>query len=187
MEAAAAPPNAPGAGEGQSAATPAGVGGWAAVLESRPSKLRRAAASGPAPAPAAPGPAASVPPPAGTAGSAIVDAPHHEAANRQPRASRRQPGYSSLMSWQRLRLDVRKGAPLRLIPMAEVEQHCTLDDAWTVFRSKVYAISEYCNYHPGGADVLRSAAGKDCTSLFERYHRWVNGEALLGKWCARKY
>ena len=44
---------------------------------------------------------------------------------------------------------------------------------------KVYDFTAYCDYHPGGAQVLEEAAGKDCTLLFEQYHRWINGDALL--------
>ena len=73
------------------------------------------------------------------------------------------------MAWNALPVDVRGGSPLRLITMAEVREHRSLeDDAWTVFRGKVYQLSPYVPYHPGGAEMLRAAAGKDCTALFEQ-------------------
>jgi cytochrome b involved in lipid metabolism len=53
-----------------------------------------------------------------------------------------------------------------MIPIAEVKEHCTEEDAWTVLRGRVYNISPYIRFHPGGRDMLMKGAGKDCTSLF---------------------
>ena len=52
-------------------------------------------------------------------------------------------------------------------------------DAWTVLNGKVYDISLYADYHPGGAEKLFLGAGKDCTKLFNQFHPWVNGHAFL--------
>ncbi len=38
----------------------------------------------------------------------------------------------------------------RMIPIAEVKEHCTEEDAWTVLRGRVYNISPYIRFHPGG-------------------------------------
>lgn len=65
------------------------------------------------------------------------------------------------------------------IPMEEVKRHNTRDDAWMVLSGRVYNITPYMAFHPGGAQILMAAAGKDGTSLFQRYHPWVNGHALL--------
>lgn len=69
----------------------------------------------------------------------------------------------------------------RDIQMDEVKQHNKPDDAWMVLQGKVYNITPYLKFHPGGADILVKAAGKDGTSLFQKYHPWVNGHALLEK------
>ena len=63
--------------------------------------------------------------------------------------------------------------------MEEVKRHNTRDDAWMVLSGRVYNITPYMAFHPGGADILMAAAGKDGTALFQRYHPWVNGHALL--------
>jgi cytochrome-b5 reductase len=63
----------------------------------------------------------------------------------------------------------------------EVLQHNTAEDGWTVINGKVYNLSPYLNYHPGGAKILNTALGKDCTKLFTKYHAWVNYEMLLEK------
>eukprot|EP00878_Enallax_costatus_P007949 GHUV01008315.1.p2 GENE.GHUV01008315.1~~GHUV01008315.1.p2 ORF type:complete len:164 (+),score=30.50 GHUV01008315.1:306-797(+) len=67
----------------------------------------------------------------------------------------------------------------RDITLEEVKQHKTADDAWVVLHGKVYNITPYLKFHPGGADILVKAAGRDATSLFNKYHPWVNAHALL--------
>ncbi|KAJ0989760.1 hypothetical protein J5N97_008116 [Dioscorea zingiberensis] len=69
----------------------------------------------------------------------------------------------------------------RLISMDEVRQHKTAGTIWTVLKGRVYNISPYLKFHPGGVDMLMKAAGKDCTSLFNKYHSWVNAEFMLEK------
>lgn len=69
----------------------------------------------------------------------------------------------------------------RLIPMSEVKEHQTEGSMWTVLKGRVYNISPYMKFHPGGADILMKAVGRDCTSLFNKYHAWVNAEFLLEK------
>ncbi|KAK9138651.1 hypothetical protein Sjap_009245 [Stephania japonica] len=69
----------------------------------------------------------------------------------------------------------------RLISMDEVKQHKTGDSIWTVLKGRVYNIAPYMKFHPGGDDMLMKGAGKDCTSLFNKYHAWVNAEFLIEK------
>lgn len=61
----------------------------------------------------------------------------------------------------------------------EVYQHRTENDLWTVLDGKVYNITQYARYHPGGVKQLMLAAGADCTALFNESHRWVNGHSML--------
>lgn len=73
------------------------------------------------------------------------------------------------------------GSKLRTdITLEEVAEHSTDEDGWTILRGKVYNLSPYMKYHPGGQAILRKVLGKDCTQLFNKYHAWVNAEALLG-------
>ncbi len=58
--------------------------------------------------------------------------------------------------------------------MGEVALHCTADDAWVVLRGRVYNMTPYLRFHPGGAAVLMEVAGKDGTALFDKWHSWVN-------------
>nr|XP_043610394.1 cytochrome b5 domain-containing protein RLF [Erigeron canadensis]XP_043610395.1 cytochrome b5 domain-containing protein RLF [Erigeron canadensis] len=69
----------------------------------------------------------------------------------------------------------------RMIPLSEVKQHNTADSMWTVLKGRVYNITPYMKFHPGGVDMLMKAVGKDCTALFNKYHAWVNAEFMLEK------
>lgn len=62
-----------------------------------------------------------------------------------------------------------------------LKSHKTVDDCWTVLNGKVYNITPYLRFHPGGVDEIMKCAGKDGTSLFMKYHAWVNYERMLEK------
>lgn len=47
--------------------------------------------------------------------------------------------------------------------------------------SKVYNITPYLPYHPGGERELMKAAGRDGTKLFMEIHPWVNWDTMLGE------
>uniref|UniRef100_A0A182XLY8 Cytochrome-b5 reductase n=1 Tax=Anopheles quadriannulatus TaxID=34691 RepID=A0A182XLY8_ANOQN len=94
------------------------------------------------------------------------------------------PGHS-LMDWIRLGnsgTDL-TGTGGRIVPVshAELAKHDRAEDAWMAIRGKVYNVTRYMNFHPGGADELMRGAGKDATRLFEEVHAWVNYESLLAK------
>ncbi|KAL3421371.1 hypothetical protein PVAG01_07817 [Phlyctema vagabunda] len=52
-------------------------------------------------------------------------------------------------------------------------------DAWTTLGGKVYNITPYLPYHPGGEPELMKCAGRDGTRLFGEVHPWVNWEGML--------
>ena len=62
--------------------------------------------------------------------------------------------------------------------LADVASHTTPEDSWMAVRGKVYNVSPYLRYHPGGADTLLDAAGTDATALFQQHHAWVNEDML---------
>mmetsp|Transcript_68758 Transcript_68758/g.217462 ORF Transcript_68758/g.217462 Transcript_68758/m.217462 type:complete len:213 (+) Transcript_68758:173-811(+) len=88
-------------------------------------------------------------------------------------------GYSQ-MDWMR-KVSAMRPSGARKIALKEVRKHRTLEDAWMVLHGKVYDITPYMKFHPGGVDYLMQAAGKDGTALFDKYHRWVNAHFLLEK------
>ncbi len=54
---------------------------------------------------------------------------------------------------------------LRITP-SELKLHNKPDDAWAAFGGKVYNISPYLSYHPGGQKELMRVAGRDGSKLF---------------------
>lgn len=75
----------------------------------------------------------------------------------------------------------------RKITQHELALHHTKSDCWTVYNGKVYNVTNYIDYHPGGVAKLMLGAGQDCTQLFNKYHRWVNGHAMLSNCCIGTY
>lgn len=53
--------------------------------------------------------------------------------------------------------------------------------AWSSYQGKVYNITPYIPFHPGGEGEIRRAAGKDGSKLFMEVHPWVNWENMLGE------
>mmetsp|Transcript_14551 Transcript_14551/g.23830 ORF Transcript_14551/g.23830 Transcript_14551/m.23830 type:complete len:221 (-) Transcript_14551:190-852(-) len=75
----------------------------------------------------------------------------------------------------------RRGKPIRRsIPLSEIQQHNKPYDGWMILRGKVYNISPYLAYHPGGQEILNGCLGRDATKLFDKYHSWVNLDGLIG-------
>jgi cytochrome b involved in lipid metabolism len=62
---------------------------------------------------------------------------------------------------------------------AQVKLHNKEDDCWIILKGRVYNITTYLNYHPGGKPKLMAVAGKDATTLFDKFHQWVNYDFLL--------
>lgn len=47
-----------------------------------------------------------------------------------------------------------------------LKQHNKRDDAWSAFNGKVYNVTAYLPFHPGGEKELMRVAGRDGTQLF---------------------
>ena len=123
------------------------------------------------------------PPPRGTATSSTATTAKPAPKPRRPVGVRKGFGLSD---WNRLLhksndLAQLKGQGIRRIRMKEVMQHNKVHDGWIVLKRKVYNLSPYLPYHPGGEKILKAVLGKDATELFDKYHRWVNETPLIGK------
>ena len=57
--------------------------------------------------------------------------------------------------------------------MEEVAQHNTHTDCWTIYKGKIYDVTQYAKSHPGGKKIFLGK-GKDCTELYDKYHKYVN-------------
>jgi cytochrome b involved in lipid metabolism len=72
-----------------------------------------------------------------------------------------------------------EGPPKRAISLAELRMHCTEEDCWMAYMGKVYNVTSYLDYHPGGIPEIMRAAGSDATVLFDQIHKWVNFASML--------
>ena len=91
------------------------------------------------------------------------------------------PGHSQ-MSWLS-KMKQRPSSGLRAITKAEVQQHNKMDDMWMCIRGKVYDVTPYIPFHPGGDEILMRGAGCDATQLYNAIHSFVNVDALLTTCC----
>jgi len=89
------------------------------------------------------------------------------------------PGFH-LSDWIRL-AQALSSKPLRKITLEELATHNSQYDCWTAYKGKVYDVTQYLHYHPGGVQKLMLGAGKDCTAMYDKFHPWVNAETMLGK------
>jgi len=69
--------------------------------------------------------------------------------------------------------------PERKITWEELEQHNTPKDAWIGLNGKVYDITNWMKHHPGGQEFLEIAAGKECSDLFQSFHK-ISTVSYLG-------
>lgn len=100
-----------------------------------------------------------------------------------------EPGYSPL-DWAALASNPKnnlRGANLpptliRVTPsMLKAQNGRKGNDAWTSYQGKVYNITPYVPFHPGGKGELLRGAGKDSAKLFLEVHPWVNWDAILNE------
>ncbi|CAK1555768.1 unnamed protein product [Leptosia nina] len=95
-----------------------------------------------------------------------------------------QPGHS-LMDWIRLGNSGKDltgvGGRIKPVSPSELALHNSINDAWLAIRGRVYNITHYLPYHPGGPEELMRGAGMDATELFDKVHPWVNYDSLLAK------
>ncbi|XP_056016450.1 cytochrome b5 reductase 4-like isoform X3 [Ostrea edulis] len=91
----------------------------------------------------------------------------------------------SLMDWIRLGRSGEDltgvGGKMLEVDAEELAKHNHRNDAWIALRGKVYNITPYMEYHPGGEEELMRGAGIDGTQLFDEVHKWVNYESMLEK------
>ncbi|KAL4062898.1 cytochrome b5-like heme/steroid binding domain-containing protein [Scleroderma yunnanense] len=91
------------------------------------------------------------------------------------------PGFGPL-DWAKLKSsgeDLRGVSTLLRVPPSVLKLHNKKEDAWTAINGKVYNITPYLPFHPGGEKELMRVAGRDGTKLFSLTHAWVNVDYML--------
>ena len=102
----------------------------------------------------------------------------------KPRQRKKVPlgkGFSPL-DWAKLsreRSSASSGVPLIKVTMEELQRHDQADDCWVALHGKVYDLTAYLRFHPGGDAILLRLAGRDVTRHFQYFHDFVNYQRLL--------
>lgn len=52
------------------------------------------------------------------------------------------------------------------VTRAEVAEHASSNDCWTIINNNAYNITGYIKDHPGGEEIVLRACGKDATAQF---------------------
>lgn len=87
------------------------------------------------------------------------------------------------MDWARQQLAMKrlKHDGKRRVTRDELRKHTSRDDLWMAVRGKVYDVTSYLRFHPGGIEELMRGAGEDATAIFNQVHRWVQVENMLAR------
>ena len=85
-----------------------------------------------------------------------------------PRASKvpRGTGFSNY-DW--LQKSIPQRTPIKVSAL-ELSKHNKEDDVWMAIQGKVYDITQYVSYHPGGKYQILRGKGIDATELFLKVH-----------------
>ena len=72
--------------------------------------------------------------------------------------------------------------PIETITLSVLSKHNKDNDCWIAYNGQVYDVTEYLNFHPGGLKRILKGGGTDCTTLFDKYHDWVDCDAILSNY-----
>ncbi|KAF1814166.1 hypothetical protein P152DRAFT_456398 [Eremomyces bilateralis CBS 781.70] len=94
-----------------------------------------------------------------------------------------EPGHSPL-DWAALKrssANLSGVSSLQRVTPSQLKQHNGRKGkpAWSAYQGKVYNVTPYVPFHPGGEGEIRRAAGKDGEKLFNEVHPWVNWDNML--------
>eukprot|EP00794_Sanderia_malayensis_P020146 gene20146-22119_t len=63
-----------------------------------------------------------------------------------------------------------KSGPKAVYSRKDVEEHNKDGDLWLIVDYSVYNVSNWASKHPGGYQLIRCMAGKDCSDVFKTFH-----------------
>ena len=87
--------------------------------------------------------------------------------------------YSSKMAKTKNESSSSKSSSSKEIGFAELCRHNKVDDLWLAIDGIVYDVTPFMDDHPGGGDIMLSAAGKDGTDDFEDVGHSPHARELL--------
>ena len=91
----------------------------------------------------------------------------------------------SLSDWQLLQSKAKFNSedeqPKEGYNIEQIQKHNKKYDGWMIINNKVFNVTPYIAYHPGGEKILLPYLGKDGTKAFNKYHNYISVDELLKK------
>lgn len=75
-----------------------------------------------------------------------------------------------------------KPVKLRQYTLKEVALHCTADSCWMIVSDKVYDLTDFNEFHPGGMEIMLEYAGSDATNAFNEKPHTIDAAEMLEKY-----
>jgi cytochrome b involved in lipid metabolism len=88
---------------------------------------------------------------------------------RVPAKASKVPTGTGFSNYEWLQKSFPQRTPVRVTAL-ELARHNSDGDVWMAIQGKVYDISEYISYHPGGKYQILRGKGIDATELFFKVH-----------------
>lgn len=71
---------------------------------------------------------------------------------------------------------------LKQFTLKDVAAHCTMESCWMVIQDKVYDLTDFIHYHPGGYEIMLEYGGADATNAFLEKPHTIEAVAILEKY-----
>ena len=75
-----------------------------------------------------------------------------------------------------------KPVKLRQFTLKEVAMHCTSESCWMIVFDKVYDLTDFNDFHPGGHEIMLEYAGTDATNAFNEKPHTIDAAEMLKKY-----
>lgn len=91
---------------------------------------------------------------------------------------------AAALSWYSIPVALALEAPG--ITVEELQKHTSAESVWVAINGKVYDLTGFLSRHPGGANIILSYAGKNASTIFNKYHapnfveKYLTPEECLG-------
>ena len=72
---------------------------------------------------------------------------------------------------------------MKRFTIEEVREHNTRGDCWLVIENRVYDVTKWIRFHPGGELPILFMAGHDCSDVFKAFHAESIFERKLPAFC----
>jgi len=68
------------------------------------------------------------------------------------------------------------------ISLAELKEHNASPSLWITVNNKVYDVTKWAKYHPGGEAAIKSVGGRDATDIMTQFHRPEVWQTRIENW-----